>query len=640
MRLRDVKKMPWALLHGDRSANLDSLRDGAEPEEPTTWKIWTLDRLGFPRDTLLDGLELMSQISWSQISSEHGHQPLSVTMKLHRHLSELMLRTRSTLGLMRPLFQVTEDEKIEYRIMEELAALRRKVPSRSAARHMYCRDLLNLAAAQQQAGRRVSKGIGKRIVAKHGIMWQELDDQRKEMYEKQAVEYSDAKRQGIVDDIGTTRAGLIEHRKQAVERKTLDAPVRVSHCRFSEGEILEFNTLWESARFSNTSVLELQIAACVPVQPPDPAVLDILDAFPGKLKELVPRRLPWLSYVARHREFFRNTCLLVKDSRGERYLKFICASQNPSWVIFLDVQPDDTDWWDVPDAGAWNDAVAFGWRHTFRFHFGSFVHSDSGDFEEDCEIEVLDDVHWRANHRLASDADWRPWPVVVALLGPLNERNPPRERPLRRGDIDPVMFLEHPWLLDIVAPARRAGDRGPGGGGAADGGPGDDGGGADEGDDVLDAEAIMDILHTMRAEWGAAVPEELSMHFKCDARGGLWTAARTGMAVDSIRALCHSQAAKDWAHLYYLRETATFSLRLYQDDHCRILSQYWCHRMGHFFGLRTVALGEAPRRYTPADSAAFVEHVEFSELANNADGALAARIAVLRGLAPSVPRPP
>jgi hypothetical protein len=212
-------------------------------------------------------------------------------MKLHRHLSELMLRTRSTLGLMRPLFQVTEDEKIEYRIMEELAALRRKVPSRSAARHMYCRDLLNLAAAQQQAGRRVSKGIGKRIVAKHGIMWQELDDQRKEMYEKQAVEYSDAKRQGIVDDIGTTRAGLIEHRKQAVERKTLDAPVRVSHCRFSEGEILEFNTLWESARFSNTSVLELQIAACVPVQPPDPAVLDILDAFPGKLKELVPRRL-------------------------------------------------------------------------------------------------------------------------------------------------------------------------------------------------------------------------------------------------------------------------------------------------------------------------------------------------------------
>ena len=161
----------------------------------------------------------------------------------------------------------------------------------------------------------------------------------------------------------------------------------------------------------------------------------------------------------------------------------------------------------------------------------------------------------------------------------------------------------------------------------------------DASDDELDAEDVMDILQTMRAEWGAVVPDDWSKRFKCDARGGLWTAAHTGMAVDSIRAQCHSQAAKDWAKLYSLPLSATLSLRLYADEFCSILSQYWCHRMGHFFALRNVVPGAEPRVYSAVDTDMFVEPAEFSELATIASGALAVRIRVLRGFEPREPSP-
>lgn len=70
------------------------------PDDELLNKVWMLQKIGFEEQTLIQGLDLVRNCSWSQVSTEQGHQASSAIIKRHR-AGMYMMQVRSMLGQMR-----------------------------------------------------------------------------------------------------------------------------------------------------------------------------------------------------------------------------------------------------------------------------------------------------------------------------------------------------------------------------------------------------------------------------------------------------------------------------------------------------------------------------------------------------------
>jgi hypothetical protein len=114
------RSLAWGLLQGDMTQKLEELKNSPEAQEPTLQKIWKLLHMGFNRNQLALGLELLGDCSWSTTSVEQQHGSASTIMKLHGEYSRETMMSRSIVHAMRQFFQPPVEE-------QQLAPLERKV---------------------------------------------------------------------------------------------------------------------------------------------------------------------------------------------------------------------------------------------------------------------------------------------------------------------------------------------------------------------------------------------------------------------------------------------------------------------------------------------------------------------------------
>ena len=71
---------PWCFLGPDRNEKLRAMVSGDKPEEAVSGKIWELVRLGFPKEQLFSCLDMLENVSWSNVLVENGHIHASAIM--------------------------------------------------------------------------------------------------------------------------------------------------------------------------------------------------------------------------------------------------------------------------------------------------------------------------------------------------------------------------------------------------------------------------------------------------------------------------------------------------------------------------------------------------------------------------------
>ena len=97
MRVRAARRPPFCFSVGDIAGHLDAILDGGQPAEPFTRKIYDLLTIGFPREGLVQMLDLLGNCSHSNVSGEQGHAAASLLKRKHREYESNMLQSRAQL---------------------------------------------------------------------------------------------------------------------------------------------------------------------------------------------------------------------------------------------------------------------------------------------------------------------------------------------------------------------------------------------------------------------------------------------------------------------------------------------------------------------------------------------------------------
>lgn len=273
------------------------------------------------------------------------------------------------------------------------------------------------------------------------------------------------------------------------------------------------------------------------------------------------------------------------------------------------------------------------WLHRFKVDFGmlSWSHIDNGEDLTGALLEVLTDCVYIGANLAGSDVEWRSWDHVVALLGPSAKGH--SKQAVERSSVEKPnggAFAEHPWLTDIFGDAphrpgqstsRLANDRS-----------------APPPEDVceedVDADGVLEALAAAREEFEYVEEVVNREHFACRVRGGLWTAAHRGLAYDSIRGQAVTDTGKAFLKGCGLPQSATFSINAYGEHGASVLARYWVARCHFLLGLSERSSCAPGERYDEVALASFAEPDEFRALAEDAGGALAKRVAELRGMQP------
>eukprot|EP00974_Lingulodinium_polyedra_P071696 6936432-Lingulodinium_polyedra.AAC.1 len=144
--LKVAKAAPWNLVQGDKAANLEGLQAAEEaPREPTSFRIWQLLQLGYNKQQLLEGLELLADCGWSTTSTEQQHGSASSMAKAHKGYSSETLVNRSMVHMMRQFCHRSPEDQTTEALQAKVQRLKEKKPIHISARQAYFQALSNLA---------------------------------------------------------------------------------------------------------------------------------------------------------------------------------------------------------------------------------------------------------------------------------------------------------------------------------------------------------------------------------------------------------------------------------------------------------------------------------------------------------------
>lgn len=383
--------------------------------------------------------------------------------------------------------------------------------------------------------------------------------------------------------------------------------MRMGNCRFSPSEVSSFEAAIAESSFRGKSLRQHREFISQPVGPPSEMFQLDMMRFLGPQERAHLEVAEWVSFVARHREFFSGCALRLQEEGGPfQYFRFLTAVLAPRIQVSLLalVAEEDMDWFEVAlelHAGA----GLVHWRHSFRFSPGDTVWTHmSPQLQVDFELSALPDVCYLDGHRLVSDSEWLAWDDIIAKFPAQARRSRAAhaKQAQRPPNADGQLVVEHPWIVDVFAKLHSAPPRAQGGRAdrkqLASGSIGEDKPqrGAEEVVPDTQEEDVFQVVQGRRLLWAAEHGEGVE-HFGSSLRGGQWTAAHVGDAVDSLRCSATTARAKRVCHLHDMPLSATFSLKMYGDEVASLLGEVWIARMVFIMGI--VELGGRPEEHLP-----------------------------------------
>ena len=161
-------------MRGDRSQNLEDLKNGDSPTEPVSKQLWVLLHQGYNRHQLEAALELMADCSWTSMVVEQQHGSMA---SIHRHHPEYGAQTLVTRALVlqcrRLLPAATKEEKQLLRMSAQLEKVLRRNPDKNTGRQALVSALFEHLRERfgGHSTREVPKDIAARIFRGHSRIW-------------------------------------------------------------------------------------------------------------------------------------------------------------------------------------------------------------------------------------------------------------------------------------------------------------------------------------------------------------------------------------------------------------------------------------------------------------------------------------
>jgi hypothetical protein len=587
-----ARGLPWSLARGDINENLDRLRQGPPPVDPTAHKIWKLLEIGYSRPLLVEGVERLADVHWSTTIVEQGHGSASVIHKAHRAYGVDMLCQRSMIHMMRALFPRQDEEVANQRLENRLEAISRKQPQKITGRHVFMAECMELAAAGP-VERRGSRGQA--IMKLHGSLWNALGEAEKVLYEVRASQLAQERREELeskADAISATQAA------RSLSAASLDAAgqLRLSNCRFDRDELEGLATLYATSEFSIRNVQRLRAMAMQAPQIPEPAVRAQMEEIVLPAEAETTPCPPWLRNLCWARVGFRSTAIVFASSTAdEQVFAFLYATQSPLAASFLPLQRRRSTLAASSSATRAEvlEASKMHFDHDFNCVWGRTV-TEEGLPQMDAEdIHVLADLVFLGGTRVASHAALVPIDefckgLEMKVRGP-NKRSTPASG--ERPDLEKLQ-AQFEYLSSYLPSGAREAE----GGASSSGAKPDD----SEAEEDLEQE-VWQQLANKRAEWQAHAVDA-PVYFKTSLRCGVHIDTWGGR-FDAVRAHAAKQEAHAWCAQYGLAPQRQLSFTKFGESAAHALALYWCKVMEYYFTL-ALAVGRPRYAYTEADHAA------------------------------------
>lgn len=216
-------QLPWSLACGDPAANLEALKEQPQPQEATAAKIWTLLRLGYNRQQLLAGLQLLLDAPWGTVAVEQQHASAAVIKRFHHEVGMETLLPKSLVHSMQKLLpKASPAAKSIAELRGSIHKLKSRQPSRVGPKQIYMKDLVQVAGQWGKTGQRhVPQGVQKTIMKKHSASFQQLPRDMHRQYVARARAFSSASEQSREEELEGARAQLrlVQDRAAAEEEE-------------------------------------------------------------------------------------------------------------------------------------------------------------------------------------------------------------------------------------------------------------------------------------------------------------------------------------------------------------------------------------------------------------------------------------
>ena len=628
--LSAAKELPWSLIVGNMNENLDRLAAGPCPDEPVAAKIWRLLGRSFPRSHIIRGLELLQDCPWGTATVEQQHASGTVMRKYHAEMGQDMLCVRAFLHTVRCLLPgVTPVERRLAMLERQEIRLSRCTPSKITGRHLYLREMMDLAMGWKAEGRELPAHFQRIIMKRHAAKWQQLAPAKKARYEQQvAVAVSEADH-----DIDDKRAALEAkkvklHEKQALPPKFGRPPLQLSACPLGQDAEVSWQSMFGSAGFKKAALAGERKAALEA-----PAVDETtLRAIADYQVYSHPRRTDypaWLGPICRGRDFFDQAALVVDTADGTKIFLFMYAKQSPLQATFAEIVPTpayfplasigDPDWESI--------MVAAGEQVFYCSDYKQVVGWEGMPPFVPEQVGVLRPVDYIGEGLLCSSATLVPLDMYLDWLPPVAARKP-RESAFGRAGPDPAEAASSSATRRSKV-LQRSLDRSK----AAQAGvaiPAAVLPVVDEDEELTFAAGVAEAMEAARAEVGEEVIAELKS-FKVRLLGGDFTMKAKAKGCDYWLAECRGKKPKEFVGVYFRYASFRVGIELGADAH--LLCRMWCHRMQYFFDV-WLNSGDAFFVFQQSDIDAYREPPELQQLIDRLAGKHKQRALDLRKVVP------
>lgn len=634
-RLRAARRPPWCILQKDTSDALADLADGPRPSDETLGKIWDLLELGYPRPELERGLWLLSMAGWSSTAVEQAHVAASMLMKKHGDYGQQTLGARSMLLSMAPLVRPSKHDAKLHRLQSRAQALARRKPQCITGRQVLLKELNMTAAEARSEGRSVAPNMHDTLMRSHGEMWRKFPAVAREMYSRKAESERHEAFEALRNQKLAVQSEIELLKLRACDQDPASEPLRVSSCRLSRSDIVEFQALCDGGGWSAKRVDELRAAACERLGPPSEEVRAVLDAMEVHSSEDPVEPADWLPLLCSHRAFFQGCAMRFwTDAGAWLHCKFVFAMQSPRLVCFLRLRVGEV-LHEYIDPADFDRLALREWQHTFMFDHLDFLFSDESTIKPGWTMQVLTDVSCAGRRRFVADGEWLALADIEMMLPSvaLNSHHRPTSSP--PGKPTTMNFDDIPWALDLLGasawPDAIPTDTKSASAGVREKTQGDD----HDTEHVLDAMQVMLELSERRQAL-AETRGEADPPFRWQLRGGAWTAANKGMIFDAIAAgpSVKGGAAEEWCLQWGVTRSASYSIALYGEDAAIALARAWVERHTWLFETYLAHEGEPGWTFTDEVLDEYEEPAAIGELFARGSRRVQDRISAMRRIHP------
>ena len=652
------KEWPWKLAIGDIPKNIDDLAAmETPPEESVARKVWYLANHKFPREQLLEGVQLLQHLGWTSTTVEQIHASATLVVRVHPTYGILALCARALMHTSRLFFTVDpldrEAEKLSLRLQEQLEGKTGRIPPQC----MLFKQVMELQKfkGQQRWGASGSGLTGAQIQRRMVLSsdhWKKTDEHRREALRK-AARIEEVKRaHQKADALVKTELQLreVQLKKKLQKMSQLPPKLIFSSCTFGPRDEQCLSELFHGGCFEKTRVQQLRKAAMEPGLLPKPRLAQ-MDQI-SLVQQTSSPGAWWLPVVAICRTAFKHSAIVVGTGPGARFYKFLFAKKSPRQAAFCPLtlqEPEHVAVYKDDFFGADQCSELLRWKFVFTCDRMDIRESGEVDPDPDSQIYVLTGLVDKGD-QVVSDG---PMYILSDFVQGLRELDLHKRPGLQRVQKTKEQKQEwerllslHPWLAQKVV--RRDAARAKRARTSSDVPTADDG--EDEGlSDEVDEEAlealedediatIFENLAKMREHWKATFASLELPDFTAGVLGGPSTlvatssAGKEGAIADFICCEATSQDAKAFAKAYDLRLSKRASISLYGMGPATTLTEAWGHRMQYYLDVYRTS-GDPMYRFTVGDHNAYVAPKAFTTLAEMEDKVRDVVVAI-RGVMP------